>query len=140
MYFGYDESMNVLFICNGNVARSQEAALFFNATSTIHHAKSSGVNVTIGKPMDPFVATVMDELGHSITGMFRKLTDQTLLDEADLVISFKPYDELPDIAQHHPNIRYWNIPDPRQQSIEFHREVRDNVKRKVDQLVAELET
>ena len=49
--------MNVLFVCNGNVARSQEAEIFFNTLKekddTI--ARSGGINVKLGKSIDPLV-------------------------------------------------------------------------------------
>lgn len=60
--------MKYLFICNGNVARSQEAEIFFDATknSQTNTAQSAGVNVTIGKPIDPKVIEVMREIGYEM--------------------------------------------------------------------------
>ncbi len=132
--------MNVLFICNGNVARSQEAAIFFNTKSRQSHAQSAGINVKIGKPLDPLVVLVMGEIGYSTDGAVRKIADIALLAAADLVISFKPHDELPETVQQHPNIHYWHVPDPQHQTIEFHRQVRDAIQSNVGKLVAELES
>lgn len=130
--------MNILFICNGNVARSQEAEVLFNANSKNNQAKSAGVNVKIGKPLDPLVHAVMGEEGFSIDDNFRKLVDEKIVQNADLVVSFKPKDELPEFVQAHGNIRYWDIPDPQHQSIEFHRKVRDAVKSEVNKLIEEI--
>ena len=130
--------MNVLFVCNGNVARSQEAAIFFNDTSNLNYAQSAGVNVKAGKPIDPLVVSVMQELNYSMQDCYRKYADDSLINVADLVISFKPYSELPLALQSHPNIRYWDVADPQHQSIDFHREVRDSIKSKVDELVDEI--
>ncbi len=132
------KSMNVLFVCNGNVARSQEAELFFNQLSKNNHAVSAGVDVKVGKPIDPIVVAVMDEAGYSMQDSVRKFADESLVDKANLVISFKPYDELPVILQKHENVRYWNVLDPQHQPIEFHREVRDQVKMLVEELVQEI--
>lgn len=130
--------MNILFICNGNVARSQEAEVFFNANTKTNYASSAGVNVKIGKPLDPLVIQVMGEEGYSLENYFRKFYDKKMVDAADLIVSFKPKDDLPEIIQNHGNVKYWNIPDPQHQDIKFHRRVRDEVKAEVSKLVDEL--
>lgn len=130
--------MNVLFVCNGNVARSQEAEVFFNGLTKSHSAKSAGVNVVIGKPIHPLVIEVMDEIGYKMKDNFRKVVDEDLVKNADLIVSFKPKHELPEIVQAHKMIKYWSVPDPRHQSIEFHREVRDAVWLKINELIEEM--
>lgn len=132
--------MNILFVCNGNVARSQEAEIFFN---TLKHdsgsiATSGGINVKLGKPIDPLVIETMKELGYDISNATRKFADEAMASTADLVVSFKSADELPEFLKNHANIRYWNVADPQAQPIEFHRKVRDEVKEKVINLVKEL--
>lgn len=132
--------MNVLFVCNGNVARSQEAELFFN---TLKHDKESlatsgGINVKLGKPIDPLVIEVMSEVDYDITEASRKFTTEDMANTADVVVSFKPADELPDFLKNHANIRYWNVTDPQAHPIEFHRQVRDEVREKVVDLIERL--
>lgn len=130
--------MNVLFICNGNVARSQEAVIFFNNASKLNHAQSAGVNVKEGKPIDPLVISVMQELNYSMQDCYRKYADEKIIDDADLIISFKLYHELPVHVQSHSNVRYWEVADPQHQSIDFHREVRDSIKLMINELVSEI--
>jgi arsenate reductase (thioredoxin) len=132
--------MKILFVCNGNVARSQEAELFFNALKHDNNslASSGGVNVKLGKPIDPLVVEVMNEIGHDISGVIRKFADEKMVQDADLVVSFKPEDELPDFIRNRPNIRYWKVADPQAQPIEFHREVRNKVQQKVADLIERL--
>lgn len=115
--------MNYLFICNGNVARSQEAEAFFNAkkTSEADTAQSAGINVKLGKPIDPLVVEVMNEIGYDVSGAVRKFVDEDMVADSDKIISFKPVEELP---------------DPQHQPIEFHRAVRDNIAARVLNLVA----
>jgi protein-tyrosine-phosphatase len=118
-----------LFICNGNVARSQEAEAFFNAlTVGRHQAVSAGINVQVGKPLDPMVVEVMSEVGYRMDGCVRKVLDSSMVDEADLMISFKPLAEFPiDLAtcvEQAKEFRYWAVADPRGRSLDFHRKTR----------------
>lgn len=132
--------MKILFVCNGNVARSQEAELFFDILKNDEQsvAESAGINVKLGKPIDPLVIEVMNEIGYDISKAHRKFINEKMVENADLVISFKPKDELPEYLQSHKNIRYWNVVDPQHKPIEFHRQVRDSVRKKVEDLVEEL--
>lgn len=131
--------MRILFICDGNVARSQEAELFVNTLSKGgHNAVSAGVNPKIGKPIDPNVVEVMKEIGYDMDGSVRKGIDKAVVDEADMIVSFKSAEELPEFMRHKGNVHYWEVADPARQSIEFHREIRDFVKSRVEALLAEI--
>jgi len=129
--------MNVLFICNGNVARSQEAEAFYNNLSQNpdNHSASAGINVKIGKPIDPNVVEVMSEEGYDLSTAQRKLVSEPMVQDADLIVSFKPKGELPDFVVDHSNIEYWDVADPQHQSIEFHRLTRNTVKNLVEGLI-----
>lgn len=131
--------MNYLFICNGNVARSQQAEIFFNAlkTSKGDRAQSAGVNVTVGNPIAPSVVEVMKGAGYGMSKAFRKVVTEDMVNSADKIISFKPLGELPDfVRDREADIEFWDVPDPRHQSIEFHRKVRDDILRRVTKLAA----
>lgn len=131
--------MKILFICDGNVARSQEAELFVNTLSKgKHHAVSAGVNPKIGKPIDPNVVEVMKEIGYDMGKNVRKGIDEAVVNEADVIISFKPAEELPEFVRYKDNVRYWKVADPARQSLEFHRKIRDLVKSSVEALLAEI--
>ncbi|HEX8763329.1 MAG TPA: hypothetical protein VF733_06270 [Candidatus Saccharimonadales bacterium] len=131
--------MRILFICDGNVARSQEAELFINTLSKgKHQAVSAGVNPKIGKPIDPTVVEVMKEIGYGMSKSVRKEIDKAVVNEADIIVSFKAAEELPEFVRCKDNVRYWEVADPARQSIEFHREIRDLVKSKVEALLIEI--
>ena len=130
--------MKILFICDGNVARSQEAELFVNKLSNgKHFATSAGVNPKVGKPIDPLVIEVMKEIGYVMDASVRKPIDETVANSADMIVSFKRADGLPESIRGR-NVRYWNVVDPARQSIEFHRKTRDLVKSKVESLLSEI--
>lgn len=131
--------MNYLFICNGNVARSQEAESFFNANKTneTDAAQSAGINVKLGKPIDPLVVEVMNELGFDLSNNERKFVSEEMVNIANRIISFKPIDELPDYLQaRKDDIELWEVPDPQAQPIEFHRKVRDDIAARIIKLVS----
>ena len=131
--------VKILFICDGNVARSQEAEIFLNDLSEGKHtAMSAGVNPKIGKPIDPLVIQVMKEVGYSMDESVRKPIDESSVANADVVVSFKPAHELPDFVRHHGNVQYWDVADPARQSVAFHRHIRDLVKSKVESLLASI--
>ena len=131
--------MNILFICNGNVARSQEAALYFNTLEVgLDNARSAGVNPIIGKPIEPLVIQVLAEDGISMEGCYRKQLTPEMVATAGRVISFMEIEKLPDFARSHRDISFWNVPDPRHQDINFHRQVRDAVKERVKNLLDEM--
>lgn len=131
--------MNYLFICNGNVARSQEAETFFDANKTneTDTAQSAGINVKLGKPIDPLVVEVMNELGFDLSRNERKFVNEEMVNAADRIISFKTIEELPDYLQaRKDDIELWAVPDPQAQPIEFHRRVRDDVAARVIELIS----
>lgn len=130
--------MKYLFICNGNVARSQQAEVFFNAlkTSEADVAQSAGVDVTVGKPIAPDVIEVMKEVGYDMPQAVRKFVTEDMANDADKIISFKPLNELPEYLQaRKADIEIWDVPDPRHQSIDFHRMVRDDIKKRIEELI-----
>jgi len=137
--FCYDDVMNVLFICNGNVARSQEAEAYFNTmvNDPRMHAYSAGVNVKEGKPIDPLVVQAMREDGIVFDNAKRKPLTEKLSNTADLIISFKPADELPEYTRKL-NVRYWNVEDPQDHDLNYHRMIRDKVRLLVRQLIDEI--
>lgn len=131
--------MNYLFICNGNVARIQEAEAFFNAKkSESDTAESAGINVKVGKPIDPLVIEVMKEVGFDLSHAERKFVNEEMVHSADKIISFKPIEELPDYLQSRSDdIELWEVPDFQHQPIEFHRNVRDDITAHVLALVTQ---
>ncbi|MCH7801228.1 MAG: low molecular weight phosphatase family protein [Chloroflexi bacterium] len=93
--------MNVLFVCNGNVARSQIAETMFNHLSD-HQATSAGTAVrhldvegqTIkahsespGAPVTPgIVLELMQEKGFDLSNNMRNQVTPEMVDSADRVI------------------------------------------------------
>ena len=62
-------------------------------------AQSAGVDVVVGKPIAPDVVEVMREIGYEMPGAVRKFVTEDMANDADKIISFKSFDELPEYLQ-----------------------------------------
>ena len=125
----------VLFVCLHNAGRSQmSAALFERAAGGRHHALSAGT--TPAERVHPEVVEVMRELGIELADRRPQLLTRELAEQADVVVTMGCGDACPYI----PGKRYidWELPDPKAQPIEEVRATRDEIARRIEQLVREL--
>lgn len=125
----------VLFVCKQNAGRSQMSqALFDQAAEGRHRALSAGT--TPAAQLHPEVITVMSEIGINLTDRTPQLLTRELAEQADLVITMGCGDECPLI----PGKRYidWELTDPTGQPIEAVRAIRDEIARRVEALLIEL--
>jgi arsenate reductase len=127
-----------LFVCLHNAGRSQmSAALFERAAGGRHHALSAGT--TPAEHVHPEVVAVMREPGFEIDLSDRRpqLLTRELADPADVVVTMGCGDQCPFI----PGKRYvdWDLPDPKGRPLDEVRATRDDIARRVQQLVTELD-
>lgn len=127
-------SQTVIFACVHNAGRSQMSAAFFNrlANPSRAHAISAGTNP--GERVHPEVVAVMAELGVDLSaGKPQRLTHDLAADAAWL-ITMGCGDACPVV----PGLQRedWPLPDPKGQSPERVREIRDDVQRRVAAFVA----
>jgi protein-tyrosine-phosphatase len=125
-----------IFVCLHNAGRSQMSeALFTRAAAGRHEGRSAGT--TAGDRVHPEVVEAMKELGIDLsTRLPRKLTDEDA-EWADVVVTMGCGDECPFI----PGKRYidWDLPDPKGRPLEEVRRTRDEIERRVAELLAELD-
>ena len=125
-----------LFVCLHNAGRSQMSqALFERAAAGRHEARSAGT--TPGDRVHPEVVEAMAELEINLGGRRpQRLTDE-MAEWADVVVTMGCGDECPYI----PGRRYldWDLPDPRGRPLEEVRATREEIGRRVEELVAELD-
>ncbi len=125
----------VLFVCLHNAGRSQiSEALFERAAAGSHETRSAGTEP--GERVHPEVVEAMDELGIDLaTRMPHKLTAADA-EWADVVVTMGCGDECPYI----PGKRYldWELDDPKGRPIEEVRATRDEIERRVVELIDEL--
>ena len=127
----------VLFVCTHNAGRSQMSqALFERASDGRHQAASAGTSP--GERVHPEVVDVMREIGINLSGRVpQKLTPEDA-ELADVVVTMGCGDECPYI----PGKRYvdWDLPDPKGRPIEEVRATRDDIERRVAELLTELDS
>ena len=125
-----------LFVCLHNAGRSQMSrALFERAAGGRHEAASAGTSP--GERLHPEVVEAMAELGIELADRRPHGLTREDAEWADVVVTMGCGDECPYI----PGKRYldWDLPDPKGQSLEAVRETRDEIGRRVEALVRELD-
>ena len=127
---------SVLFVCVHNAGRSQMAAGY------LQHLAGDRVEVLSAgsQPADqinPAAVAAMAEEGIDIAGEQPKLLTDSAVRTADVVITMGCGDECP----FYPGKRYedWVLDDPAGQGIDAVRPIRDEIRRRVERLVAELD-
>lgn len=127
---------NVLFVCLHNAGRSQMSeALFARAAHGRHEARSAGT--TPGERVHPEAVEAMAELGIDIADRIPHELERADAEWADVVVTMGCGDECPYI----PGKRYvdWELPDPKGRPLAEVRATRDEIERRVTDLLAELE-
>jgi arsenate reductase (thioredoxin) len=122
----------VLFVCLHNAGRSQiSEALFERAATGQHEVRSAGTEP--GERVHAEVVKAMNELGLDLANRTpRKLTTADT-EWADVVVTMGCGDECPYI----PGKRYvdWELEDPKGRPLEEVRATRDEIERRVTELI-----
>jgi arsenate reductase (thioredoxin) len=126
----------VLFVCVHNAGRSQMAA------GWLRHLAGDSVDVRSAgsapkDQLNPVAVEAMREVGIDITGTTPRLLDTDDVRASDVVITMGCGDTCPIF----PGKRYedWDLTDPAGQPIEVVRQVRDEIRTRIEKLVAELQ-
>jgi arsenate reductase (thioredoxin) len=129
---------HVLFVCLHNAGRSpMSQALFERAADGRHTSESAGSIAEPDGRVHPEVVEVMRELGIDLS----KRTPQRLTDDlaakADVLVTMGCGETCP----YFPGKRYidWDLADPKGRPVEEVRATRDEIARRVEALVAELD-
>lgn len=144
--------MKVLFVCRGNVGRSQMAEALFNqlAVGTDHRAISAGTKVKDKEGNDVSGEMLKDRPGaaHVVAAMAEvdidvrdNVRDQLLPDmveDADLIISMAEEETIPPYLKETPKVRYWSLPDPKNATLEEVQATREAIRLKVAELFEEI--
>lgn len=133
--------MRILFVCVHNAGRSQMAEAFTN-----HLAQRAGQDVlgesagtAAGTRINPIAEQAMSEIGISMDGQAPKQMTQEMVDAADRVITMGCG---VDAAACPARVLFtddWGLDDPAGRSIEAVRVIRDQIRSRVQDLLADIE-
>jgi protein-tyrosine-phosphatase len=125
----------VLFVCVHNAGRSQMAAGYLQHLAGDRiDVLSAGSQPAAG--VNPVAVAAMAEEGVDITGEVPKILSDDAVRESDVVVTMGCGDECP----YFPGKRYedWVLDDPAGQDLDVVRRVRDEIRARVEGLIAEL--
>lgn len=128
----------VLFVCKANAGRSQMSeALFAQAAGGRHQALSAGSEADPEGRVHPVVVEVMRELGIDLADRVPRRLSRGLVERADVVVTMGCGDACP----HVPGTRLvdWELEDPKGRPAGEVRATRDEIERRVRELVSELD-
>mgnify|MGYP003440039278 FL=1 len=130
-----DQKPSVLFVCVHNAGRSQMAAGY------LRHLAGDAIEVRSAGSMpadqiNPTAVDAMREEGIDITSEQPKILTTAVVQASDVVITMGCGDACPFF----PGKRYedWELDDPAGQGIDAVRPIRDDIKSRIEALVADL--
>ncbi|GAA2933444.1 arsenate reductase ArsC [Microbacterium luteolum] len=126
---------SVLFVCVHNAGRSQMAAGFLRDIAGDRIEVRSAGSMP-ADAINPITVEAMAELGIDITAEAPKVLTTEAVQASDVVITMGCGDACPFF----PGKRYedWKLDDPAGQGIDAVRPIRDDIRRRIEQLVSEL--
>jgi protein-tyrosine-phosphatase len=157
--------LKVLFVCSGNVFRSQIAEAFFSEYTKRNSSASAGVDARnlrhAGRTLEeecPLVVQLMAEEGIDLSKNRSKQLVRAAVDPADVIISLTSIDDLPSYLKKVKGLRVWHVSDLEppdssklsqpvsawtretvgEANYRFFRERRDQIKTRVMELIEEV--
>lgn len=115
-------------------------AFFKQLTNGKHPVQSAGIEAmgSDGTNLDgmllkdrassKYVVNSLQEVGIDVSNnRIKKLTPEMVVNATNIFILVKP-ETVPDFLKNSSNVAYWDIVDPDEQTLEFHRQTRDRIK------------
>lgn len=139
--------MKILFICRGNIGRSQMAKEIYNGL-----CEGKGIADCCGTRVGEFEGQkicdikndsveddirAMKEIGFDVSQGIRKQVTPELIESSDKVILMAEKDTWPNYLENNPKVILWDVENPKGVTFEKTCEIRDIIKKKVEQLISE---
>jgi arsenate reductase (thioredoxin) len=124
-----------IFACVHNAGRSQMSAAFFNRLADPELAHAISVGTQPAECVHPVVVDAMREVGIDLSNAKPQKLTAELAKNANMLVTMGCGDECPYV----PGLRHndWPLPDPKGQEIESVRQTREEIKRRVLQLIVQ---
>ncbi len=125
----------VLFACVHNAGRSQMAAAWFNKISDRAKAQAISAGTQPGERVHPEVVQVMREEGIDLSAVKPQFLSEDLARQATLLVTMGCGDACPYV----PGLKKidWPLTDPKGQSLEAVRAIRDEIRQRVADLATQ---
>ena len=129
-----DRLKTVIFACVHNAGRSQMAAALFNQLADPGQARALSAGTSPGERVHPEVVTVMAEIGIDLRDQRPQRLTPELAAQAQVLVTMGCGDECPLV----PGVKRddWPLEDPKGRPLERVREIRDEIRRRVEALLA----
>ncbi len=124
---------SVIFACVHNAGRSQMGAAFFNALADPERARAVSAGTQPGERVHPEVLAAMREVGIDLSSARPRKLTRELAHGASLLVTMGCGEACPVVPG--ARVEDWPLPDPKGQSVERVRAIRDEVRARVARLV-----
>ncbi|MGA8484695.1 MAG: arsenate reductase ArsC [Nitrososphaeraceae archaeon] len=135
--FKKEPEKTILFVCVENAGRSQMAEGFFNK-----YAPKGNRTISAGtKPvaeLNPLAVNAMKEVGIDISHQKSKDITEDMMRNSTKIVNMGCMDKESCPTLFLNNVIDWNIEDPKGKSVDKVREIRDEIERRVKELVSGL--
>ncbi len=121
---------NILFVCVENAGRSQMAEAFFKKYSKIKFNVISAGTIPSSE-LNPVVVQVMNEIGIDMLKQSPKILSNSMIENSHKIVNMGCMDKELCPSIYVKDVTNWNVSDPKIQSIEQIRIIRDQIKSKV---------
>ncbi len=126
--------LRIIFACVHNAGRSQMAAAFYNNLTKSSEGISAGTKP--GERVHLQVVTVMKEIGIDLSDAKPQLLTDDLARTADMLVTMGCGESCPLV----PGLQRedWPLPDPKDKDLNEVREIRDEIRKRVEQKIDSL--
>ncbi len=125
--------ITVVFACVHNAGRSQMAAAIFNQIGDPAVVCGLSAGTDPGARVHPEVVTVMREIGIDLEGVRPQRLTEALAHQAQILVTMGCGDACPFVPG--ARVEDWPLMDPAGQPLEVVRSVRDDIRRRVADLI-----
>jgi len=125
----------ILFVCVENACRSQMAEAFFNELAS-GKAEAISAGTRPADKVNRNAVKAMKEIGINMLNNRPKLLISEMMKKADKVITMGCEVDVCPVASK--EVEEWKLEDPSGRPIEKFREIRDEIKKRVEKLIKEV--
>jgi arsenate reductase len=127
----------IIFVCVHNSGRSQMAEAFAKRLGAGKiEVQSAGTQPT--DRLNPVVVKAMEEIGYDMSGHYPKLLTLEMVNSADRIITMGCGVDAETCPASFLPTEDWGLEDPSGQPLEKVREIRDEIKARVQKLISEI--